>query len=31
MVTLRVNTMNQGLIILVMGANGTMQELRTVT
>ena len=28
MVTLRVNTTNQGLTILAMGATGTMQELR---
>ena len=29
-VTLRVNTINQGLIILAMGATGTMQELRII-
>ena len=31
MVTLRVNTTNQGLTILAMGATGTMQELRIIT
>ena len=31
MVTLCVNTTNQGLIILAMGTTGTMQELVIIT